>query len=481
MPTFNASVFLPVSPAEAYAWHTRPGGQRRLVPGWLDDHLEVAPEVVADAAAQWSSRSWRGNRHWSFVFHDVIPSEHFGERCVGPGSIRDQRHHFIPDDEDCRLADEVVYQLPNAWTGNRTYEDHLLRIYTWRHQRALADLGRLHAFRSLPRLRVALSGASGLVGSQLAPLLSSGGHKVIPLLRPGRPAAPAGPLASSTGALPVPVTEGPETIHWDPATGIIDNTRLATCDAVVHLAGAGIGDQAWSPKRKHELYVSRVNATRQLCETLARSPRRPQVLIVASAIGFYGDRGEEVVDEDSASGLGFLAGLCRDWEAACDIARKVGIRVVNVRIGLVLSKRGGVLAKLVTPTKLGLGGKLGNGRQWCSWIAIDDLVYLIHHLLMTPTITGVVNAVAPTPVRQEDFALHLRKFLHRPALIHGVPAWAVRAGLGEMGKELLLGGARVVSRQLEQETFAFHCADLDAALRWEFGRLVEPVKYIAKT
>jgi uncharacterized protein (TIGR01777 family) len=473
MPTFSATAYLPVPPAEAYAWHTRPGGQQRLVPPWSGDRLDLAPEVASEVAAAWSGPGWGGRRRWSQVFHDVVPGEHFGERRAGPGSVRDQRHHFLPDDEDCRLADEVVYQLPHRWASNAACEQELLRLYTWRHQRAQADIGRLHAFREQPRLRIALSGASGLVGSHLAPFLASGGHRVLPLVRPGKsPARPPAPGADGSAA---PTAAPVETIDWDPQ-GACDAGGLATCDAVVHLAGAGIGDRAWSPARKHELYVSRVNATRLLAETLAKSARRPRTLVVASAVGFYGDRGEEVVDEDSASGLGFLAGLCRDWEAASEPARKAGIRVVTVRLGLVLSRRGGVLAKLAGNAAHGLGSVIGNGRQWCSWIAIDDLVYLIHHLLMTPSISGAVNAVAPTPVRQGDLARAIQRAVRRPAFTRGVPAWAVRLLFGEMGRELLLSGCRVVSRTLEQETFAFHCADLDAALKWEFGRLVESTR-----
>jgi uncharacterized protein len=325
----------------------------------------------------------------------------------------------------------------------------LARTFSWRQQRLLADLSRHRAFRRAPPQLIAIAGTNGLVGSQLAPFLTSGGHTVLPLVRRG---------SKRVAGLP-----------WDPDAGVIDSAALADCDAIIHLGGAGIADRRWSPRRKRLIMDSRVRSTRLLAEALAATPRRkPMTLIVASAIGWYGDRGEEIVDEFSAPGSGFLADVCRAWEDACEPARRAGIRVVNLRIGMVLSHRGGALARMLPAFRLGLGGPLGSGEQWLSWIWIDDLVYAIHHALMTPNLTGAVNAVAPFPIRQRDFAKSLAKTLNRPCALR-TPAWAIRATLGDMGRELLLSSCRVASRRLEEEIFAFGSPDLATALERELA------------
>ena len=237
---------------------------------------------------------------------------------------------------------------------------------------------------------------------------------------------------------------------------------------MVHLAGAPIAGR-WNASRREAILQSRQRGTRLLCERLARLQSPPRVLVSASAVGFYGDRGDEALDEQSAAGQGFLAEVCRAWESACEPARAAGIRVVNLRFGLVVSASGGALVKLLPAFRLGLGGPQGSGRQYMSWIALDDAIGAIHHAMFRDDLSGPVNATAPFPVRNATFAGTLGKVLGRPALLP-LPGIAVRAAFGEMGRELLLGGARVAPTRLERTGFAFRTPSLESALRFELGR-----------
>jgi uncharacterized protein (TIGR01777 family) len=455
MPGFVSSVYLPAPPKEAYAWHARPGALHRLIAPWDGTRLLQSPPSIEDGARTvLSVRAGPLRRRWVAEFHDCQVDQLFADRQRrGPFASWDHVHRFRAEHDGCRLEDAIEYQLP--WGLRRLGEERvrkrLERLFAWRHQRTLRDLARHHAFRDRASLRVAIGGASGLVGAELSAFLASGGHTVLPLVRPG---------ARGVG------------IAWDPVRGEIDDEALSQCDAVVHLGGHGIA-RRWSARQRRLIRDSRVESTRLLAEAIARVEPRPSVLVVASAIGWYGDRGDELIDEDSAPGDGFLAEVCRDWEEACQPAHEAGVRVINLRIGMVLSAHGGALPRLAAPFRVGLGGPVGSGAQWVSWIALDDLVYLIHHALCSPTLEGPVNAVAPTPVRNRDLGDHLGRVLRARSTVR-TPAWAIRGVLGEMGRELILSGCRVVSRQLEQEVFAFSCPDVEQALRWEFGMPVPP-------
>jgi len=296
---------------------------------------------------------------------------------------------------------------------------------------------------------VAISGPTGLVGRALTAFLRPGGHRVVALVR--RPA------------------RGPDESRWRPDQGLADPGDLAGFDAVVHLAGENIGVGAWTEARKAEFRTSRVAATRLLAASLAGLDDPPRALVSASAVGWYGDRGEEVVDESSGPGEGFLAALCRDWEAACAPAAGAGIRVVNPRIGVVLSAAGGALAEMALPAKLGLGGPLGGGRQVMSWIALDDVVYALHHLL-EGDLEGPVNLTAPDAARQVELARALGRVLLRPAVLPA-PAAALRLIFGaEKADNILLGGQRVLPTRLEEDGYRFEHEDLAVYLRGELGR-----------
>jgi uncharacterized protein len=294
--------------------------------------------------------------------------------------------------------------------------------------------------------QVAITGASGMVGSVLTRSLEAGGHRVTPLVR-SRDRA------------------GPDAIFWDPAAGHIDVERLEGFDAVVHLAGENLGAGRWTDARKARIRQSRVEGTRLLSEALAHLQRPPQVLISASAVGWYGDRGAEPIDETSPPGEGFLAEVCRAWEAATAPAEDAGIRVVQLRMGVVLSPRGGALAQMLPVFKLGLGGRLGSGDQIMSWIHLDDVVSAYVHALSAPELEGPVNAVAPEPVPNADFTRILASVLHRPALLP-VPAAALKLALGrDLAEQALLGGQYVLPRRLTTSGFHWRYPQLEVALR----------------
>jgi uncharacterized protein (TIGR01777 family) len=293
-------------------------------------------------------------------------------------------------------------------------------------------------------LRIAVSGSGGLVGSALAAVLAGDGHRVVRLVR--RESEP-----------------GPDEVLWDPVAGRIDAAGLEGVDAMVHLAGENIASGRWSAARKERIRASRVEGTRLVAGALAGLAQPPRVLVNASAIGYYGDRGDELLDEDSAPGSGFLAETCVAWEAATAPARQAGLRVVSLRIGVVLSAAGGALGRMLIPFRLGLGGRVGDGRQFMSWVALEDLVGIIRHGVFDDTLAGPVNAVAPRPVRNAEFTAALGRALRRPTPLP-LPAWAVRLLLGEMGEALLLAGTRVVPTGLERAGFTFRHADLGSAL-----------------
>jgi uncharacterized protein (TIGR01777 family) len=295
-------------------------------------------------------------------------------------------------------------------------------------------------------MRVAITGSTGLVGSAVVPALAESGYEVVRLLR--RPPAP-----------------GEMAIRWDPEKGAIDPGGLEGLDAVIHLAGENVGAGRWTPGRKVAIRDSRVNGTRLLCEALAGLARPPKTLVCASAVGYYGDRGEETLTEGSLPGTGYLAEVCREWEAASDPAARKGIRVVSLRIGMVLSPKGGALARMLPLFRAGLGGVIGDGRQYVAWVALDDLPRILLHALRCGDLFGPVNAVAPRPVTNREFTEALGKALSRPTLLP-VPSFALRLAVGrEMADALLLASARVVPRRLEETGYPFRFPELGGALR----------------
>jgi uncharacterized protein (TIGR01777 family) len=348
------------------------------------------------------------------------------------------------------MEDEVEWVPPMGAAGRvlgRIFvERELRRLFTFRHTRLRHDLD-LHARYGMPPLTVAISGASGLIGRALSFLLETGGHRVLRLTRRDKPGG----------------------VSWDYRTGEVDREGLEGLDGVVHLAGEPIFGLRWSEEKKQRIRESREAGTELLARTLAGLSRKPGVLVTASAIGIYGDRGAEPITEESRTGMGFLANVCKGWEAAADPARKARIRVVSLRTGMVLTPAGGALGTMLLPFKLGLGGRLGSGRQYVSWIDLDDEVALIYHALRTLALKGPVNAVAPHPVPNSAFTSTLGRVLGRPTLIP-VPSLGVRTLFGEMGQALLLDGARVLPKKAEESGFEFRYPSLEESLRFQIGK-----------
>ncbi len=294
-------------------------------------------------------------------------------------------------------------------------------------------------------MKIIISGASGLVGTALTKDLRTEGHTVLHLVRTGGQISPT-------------------QIRWDPLSAQVDVSALEGADVVVHLSGASIADGRWTPARKEILRSSRLDSTRVLVDSLARLHQKPRVFVSASAVGYYGNRGDEILTESSAPGNDFLSLLARDWEAEAIRAAQSGMRTVILRFGVILSPQGGALPEMIRPFRFGAGGPLGSGRQWMSWIALDDVLSIIRSSISNSEMSGAVNVVAPNPVRNSDFAHIVGRILHRPSLLPA-PPFMLRLALGEMADALLLASQRAVPERLLQSGQPFKFAEIEPALR----------------
>jgi uncharacterized protein (TIGR01777 family) len=455
---------MPVSAEELSDWHDRPGALQRLLPPWepmqilhIQGRLSTGPQRVVFRLVlggmvpiRWEAEASDYQRGQGFV--DV--------QLRGPFAEWKHVHRFLPHDEErSLLQDEISFRLPGGFLvralTNRAVRKRLDRVFRYRHQVTASDLRRHRQYRHLPRQRIVITGSRGLIGSALVPFLTAGGHEVIRLL--SRPATPA----YDDGTL----------WHVWPEEEPAPSAQLAQADAVIHLAGENIATGRWNARKKQQIRESRVRSTRRLAEVLAVLPssQRPPTLLCASAVGFYGHRGDEELSEDSSPGRGFFPEVCQEWEAAAEPARQAGIRTVHLRFGAVLSPRGGALAKQLPAFRWGLGAVLGNGQQWFSWISIEDAIAAIYHCLMEPSIQGPVNVVAPEPVPQRTFAKMLGRVLRRPA-VFWLPAPVLRRLFGELADHALLASTRVRPGKLLATGFTFEYPDLESALRFLLGR-----------
>lgn len=451
MPVFTHSSTLPVPAAAAFDWHARSGALERLLPPWQDVRVVARDGSIRNGDCTVLDLGIGPFRQsWTAVHQDYQEGVSFTDvQERGPFARWEHRHRFTPEAGGSTLEDSIDWALPGwvDWMAPQV-ERELARQFAWRHRRTAQDLMRHLPQADKPALNIAVSGTSGMIGRALGAFLTTGGHRVLRLVRSR--------------------SLDENHITWHPGANTAD-PRLDGCDALVHLAGAGIADGLWSESRKIEIRLSRIENTRRLCEGLAHLHRPPKVLLCASAVGYYGQQGE-AVDEDAPAGQGFLADICRDWEAACAPAVDAGIRVVHLRFATVLAPQGGALARMLPAFRLGVGGTLADGSQPMSWIGLDDAIGAIHHLLMRADLKGAFNLAAPEATDNRCFTDTLATILDRPGWLP-MPGLVVRALFGEMGESLLLRGRHVMPRRLMDSGFRFVTPTLEDCLRWELGIL----------
>ncbi|MBA3853617.1 MAG: TIGR01777 family protein [Gemmatimonas sp.] len=444
---------MPVSAEALFAWHERSGAFERLTPGFMPARVLARSGGITDG-----SRVTLGipvgpvTTNWEMEHVGYVKGREFRDvQRKGPFAHWEHIHKMEPQgDGTSVLDDRITYALPLPPFGDVVAgwftRERLERLLQWRHALTRLDLGRHAQFAAQPRLRVAVTGASGFLGTSLCAFLTTGGHTV---LRIGR---------------------GPENdVQWDPARGTLDAAALEGVDAVIHLAGASVAER-WTAEHRRAIRESRVQTTRLIAQTIAKLARKPRVLLSGSAIGIYGSRADEVLDETSVAGDDFLADVGREWEAETRAAEEAGIRVVHLRTGIVLNPAGGALAKMVTPFLAGVGGKLGSGAQWMSWISREDWIGAAHHALFTDSLRGALNLVGPEPVTSATFAATLARVLGRPNLFP-VPAFALKTLFGAMAEGTILASQRVLPKALERSGFVFAHPSLSTALRFELGLL----------
>lgn len=456
MPKLVHEMELPFPVERVWGWHMRPGALERLMPPWEDARVVAREGGIHDGGLV-HVRVRRGPVKIDFKARHTAYEEgrlFQDEQESGPMGSWVHRHEFEPRGDDATvLRDRITYDPPlgpaTAALAGSTIDGELKRLFRFRNQRLVQDLRR-HASHEGPPLTVAITGAGGFVGRALCNFLTTGGHEVLPIVR-RKPRRDRGE------------------IYWDPMEGRIEGSRLEGVDAVVHLAGENLSKGRWTPAKKKAIWQSRVVGTRVLTGALNSLRKPPRVLVSSSAIGIYGNRGSERLIETSKPGKGFLADLCREWEKEARLAERSGTRVVLLRTGLVLSPAGGALGTMLLPFKVGIGGRLGSGRQYVSWIDHDDLVGLIFHAIITSSMRGPVNGVAPHPVPNATFTTILGRTLRRPTLLP-VPSLAVRGMFGEMGKTLLLEGARVIPQAAARNGFRFDFEGLGESLAFQLGR-----------
>ena len=457
MPTFEKRSEMPVPRDALFAYHARPGAIERLIPPFQSARVVEKSDNIRDGARVVIEVQVGPIRQRVVAEHfGYVEGRQFCDRMLnGPFARWEHTHRFEdgPTPGTSVLVDHVEYALPMGALGGLVaggyVRGELDRMFAFRHARTRNDVAR-HADVATP-LTIAVSGASGAIASNLTPFLTTAGHAVRPLVRD----------ASNGDA------DRANAIRWNAGTGEVDRERLGACDALVHLAGKNIAVR-WTDAAWREIESSRVDATRKLCDTIATMERRPRVMVSASAIGFYGDRGDAAMTEASAAGDDRVAALAAAWEAATRPAVDAGVRVVNLRTGVVLSADSGALPKMATPAKLGVGGPVGGGGQWLSWIAMDDIVNAIDVAIRDERYVGPLNGVTGS-VRQRDFADALGRVLHRPSFVP-TPAAAVTTLFGEMGQSLLLASTRVEPGVLRANGFEPTWPTLEGALRFELGR-----------
>lgn len=464
---YTSRLPVPVSAADLFRWHERPGAFDRLTPPWqpvsLTSHegIRAGDRAVIRLGTRAIGLDWvaehRGYRDdcltgdGSCQFEDI--------QLTGPFGAWHHVHRMLPEGEGAVLEDDVTYELPLAPLSNVAAgigEAQIERLFAYRHRITHEDLRRHHD-AGAARMTVAITGASGTIGRALAAFLTTGGHTVVRLVR-RKPATDRGPQERE--------------VYWNVADGEVDMAALAAAapDVVVHLAGEPVTSIAGGADARRRVWESRSKGTQLLSRALAALSPRPHTLISASASGFYGHRDGETLTEASGPGTGFLADVTRAWEAGTATAERAGIRVVHARIGLVVTPAGGLLKPLLPASAVGLAGWPGRGDAWWPWIALDDVVYAFHRLALDASVSGPVNLSAPEPAQTKTFMQTLAAVQNRPALVR-VPEGLVRALGGDLASELALKSVRMVPERLLAMGHRFALPDLSAALGHVLGRL----------
>ena len=448
MERFYKKTQIPVSQQELYDWHASGAAFERLAPPWetivisnweggIATQDQPKEEQFGDISkgAKISLKTKIGPIWQKMLAEHVAhqePDFFVDEMRKGPFSHWRHTHRFLPTEEgNSVLEDEIQYKLPlsplSSLIAGSFARKKLDRMFSFRHMRTQRDLEQKKKY-TMSRQKIAVTGASGLVGTQLCAFLRSMGHEVYPVSRKQQ-------------------EKRKETLSF------FDSTGWEGIDAVIHLAGESIAER-WSQDKKRRILDSRVQLTSRLATLLSQLDQPPKVFVSASAVGFYGHRATEDCTEGSSKGTGFLSDVCQQWENAILPAKEKSIRCVSPRIGMVLSPRGGALQKMLLPFRMGAGGPVGSGKQWMSWISIDDLVYMLYFCVCNPNVQGPINATTPNPVSNKEFGKQLGRALHRPAIMP-LPSFAVRLIFGEMGQALLLEGAKVLPRKAQDLRYEF--------------------------
>ncbi len=449
---FHYETPLPFSRKFVWDWIVRPGVFTRLIPP--SENLTLVDEqgkpMFDQGIAEGVLKHFKIARgpitvSWDALHQSFKPGFEFVDKQVrGPFASFEHTHTLKETGPDSCVMIDSIDLSGVATIGARGL---LEKNFQFRAKRIVADLA-LHArYADLPRLKIGITGASGMIGSQLLALFRSGGNEVYPFVR------------RRTG--------GEQEIYWNPETQEIETEKMRKLDVVIHLAGENLADHRWTDAFKQKILKSRVDGTRLISEALASFSDRKRKFIAASAIGFYGDTDDRWVDEQSKHGTGFLAEVCQNWESA--IVASEHVTAIRARIGIVLSQKGGALQKLIQATRLGGGAIIGSGEQWMSWIALDDVLSAFYALTFDPKAQArVYNLVSPQPVQQKDFAKSLAKVLHRPTLLK-LPRFAVQMGFGQMGEETVLQGQRVKNQALSDLGFEYRFPSLEPFFGFELN------------
>lgn len=441
---------------EVFSWHERDGALERLSPPW--DPLKIIQKggISPGSITKMIMHEGPVPYRWTALHTDYEKSVMFRDIQIH-GPLKSWSHtHIFGDAPDgkCLLTDEIEFEAPFSYLGDFLLEDKirskLSEIFRYRHDLTASDISRHMEFKKKHGAwKILISGASGLIGSNLTPFFTTGGHDVYKLVRK-KPS-------------------NKNEIFWDPSEGIINSDELEGFDAIIHLAGENIGESRWTPEKKRVFMESRTRGTTLLAKAASALKKPPKVFISASATGFYGNRGDMILTEKSGRGDLFISNLCDAWEKSASDNLKKSIRLVIARIGVVLTPEGGALSKMLPAFKPGLGGRTGKGNQYIAWISMDDVIGAIYHILFNDSLAGKVNLVAPEPVTNKMLVEVLSKILKRPAFTD-IPEKILKAAFGQMADEILLASSRVVPSKLLGSGYVFLKPDLETALRHTLGR-----------